>query len=376
VTKSVQLVWQRLNLDEVDWAALDAFPDRTIFQTREWLRFVAQAQRAEPVVASVHREGRLQGYFTGLMVKRFGIRILGSPFRGWTSSYMGFNLLPGVSRAAVLRSLRDFAFGELRCLHLEVIDEHLSPAEAAASGLAIAPGRTYRLDLSCSEARLLAGMSASARRFIRQAARTGRVRVEEATDAGFAEDYYAQLEDVFARQGLVPTYPLARVRELVNCLLPTGRLLLLRARDAQGRCVATGIYPAFNGTMYFWGGASWRAHQRLRPNESLHWHAICHWKARGVRAYDLVGAGHYKEKYGAALVELPKVLASRVPLLRQARELAHYGFRLMQRARGLLVRSETRFVEPALGLFPAPGGRAAPGLMPVTTAPARPNGGA
>jgi hypothetical protein len=26
--------------------------------------------------------------------------------------------------------------------------------------------------------------------------------------------------------------------------------------------------------MYFWGGASWREHQHLRPKEALIWHAL------------------------------------------------------------------------------------------------------
>ena len=42
--------------------------------------------------------GETVGFFTGLVVRRYGIRILGSPFRGWTTvPYMGFNLRNGVS---------------------------------------------------------------------------------------------------------------------------------------------------------------------------------------------------------------------------------------------------------------------------------------
>ena len=80
--------------------------------------------------------------------------------------------------------------------------------------------------------------------------------VEEAQDLAFADDYYAQLKDVFAKQSLVPTYEVERVRELIKNLLPTGMLLLLRARDQEGNCIATGIFPAMNKTMYFRGGAS------------------------------------------------------------------------------------------------------------------------
>ena len=108
--------------------------------------------------------------------------------------------------------------------------------------------------------------------------------VEEASAAGFADEYYAQLQDVFAKQGLRPTYGVDRVRELIRCVHPTGRLLLVRALGPEGEPIASGIFPAMNRTAYFWGGASWRSHQILRPNEAIFWFAMRDWKARGMSA--------------------------------------------------------------------------------------------
>jgi hypothetical protein len=48
--------FERLDTDAVDWEQLDALLDRTVYQTRPWLDFIARAQNAEPVVA-VLREG-------------------------------------------------------------------------------------------------------------------------------------------------------------------------------------------------------------------------------------------------------------------------------------------------------------------------------
>ena len=47
----------------------------------------------------------------------------------------------------------------------------------------------------------------------------------------------SQLKDVFGKQGLVPLYDLARVRKLIKHHRPTGRLLLLRVRNAEGRSI-------------------------------------------------------------------------------------------------------------------------------------------
>src|SRR2546422_4532465 len=89
---SLQLV--RVPLEECDWETMDSFGDRVVFQTEPWLRFIAQTQGAEPVVAAVRDGNRTVGWFTGLIIRRFGVRILGSPFAGWSTQYLGFNLLP------------------------------------------------------------------------------------------------------------------------------------------------------------------------------------------------------------------------------------------------------------------------------------------
>jgi len=89
----------------VEWARLDGFADRTVFQTREWLEFVRETQRAKIVICELANDGETVGYFSGLVFSRFGIRILGSSFPGWTTPYMGFNLVPGASRQAALSTL-------------------------------------------------------------------------------------------------------------------------------------------------------------------------------------------------------------------------------------------------------------------------------
>jgi CelD/BcsL family acetyltransferase involved in cellulose biosynthesis len=278
---------------------MDALSDRVIYQTREWVTFLSQAQRAEPVVAAVQDGDRTVGWFTGLIVRRLGFRILGSPFAGWNSSYLGFTMVDEQYRRAAWTALPEFAFRGLGCHLVEVRDRGTPFGDL--DGLGFQHGRTfntYTLDLAPSEDELFAGLTSACRRNVRKAGREG-VVIEEATDLAFAEEYSVQLQEVFARQGLRPLYGVDRVRLLLETMLPTGRLLLLRARSSEGACIATGIFPFMNGLMYFWGGASHRSHQHLRPNDALMWHAIRAAKARGAGVLDLCGGGDYKAKYGA-----------------------------------------------------------------------------
>src|SRR5271169_4419600 len=87
-----------IDVKSADWKRLDGFADRTVFQTREWLRFVAESQNAQPVLAELREASDVLGYFTGLTFSKFGMKVLGSSFPGWTTPYIGFNLNPGVPR--------------------------------------------------------------------------------------------------------------------------------------------------------------------------------------------------------------------------------------------------------------------------------------
>jgi hypothetical protein len=321
--------------DEIPWEALDRFADRTVFQTRAWLEFLAETQNAVPVVAELCQESGFAGYFTGLTMRRLGIRILGSSFPGWTTPYIGFNLLPGVSRRQALQAVETLAFGELKCAHLEVSDRWFSDVDGPDLGFRRKFFETYETDLLRSEDELFSGMESACRRCIRKAEKSG-VRIEEAADPGFADDYYEQLKDVFGKQKLVPTYTVERVRSLIRHLLPTGRLLLVRALSAEGKCIGTGIYPGFGEVAEFWGNASLRSSQILRPNEALHWYALRYWKARGVKVFDWGGRRPYKEKFGPKPVSVPCFYKSRYRILDTLRDQAQTAVSVKQRILGRL----------------------------------------
>jgi hypothetical protein len=318
------LTLEQVDPEGLDWDALDRRPDRVLFQTREWLTFLARTQGADPVVASVRDGNAVVGWFAGAVVRRFGVRILGSPFPGWTTGSMGFDLDPGVPRVEAVRALPRFAFGSLGCLHVELKDRWAQPEELDAAGFVHGPTLTYEIGLGGGESEIFARMTSASRRAIRKAEKSGVTveEVEEADDDSFVPEYYAQLEDVFARQGLKPTYPVERVRELVRALRPAQKILLLRARDPDGRSIATGVFPGHNRAAYFWGGASLREHQILRPNEAIMWHAARAWHRRGVVALDLGGGGDYKLKYGPTEVVVPFGRRARVPGLLRARDVA------------------------------------------------------
>ncbi len=321
--------------DERCWAVMQACDNSTVFQSREWVSFVSKTQHAVPVLAAITDGNRAVGYFIGLIMRKLGVRILGSPCPGWSTDYMGFALLPGASRTAALHGLFSFAFEQLKCAHVEVMDRHLSLEDLVEVQVEHRMYEGFAVDLTQDESSLFSNFTSACRRCVRKAEKDG-VVIEVAQGPGFAEEYYDQLRDVFAKQGLVPTYTVERVRQLIGHLHPTGRVLLLRARDQDGRSIATGIFPYLNGVMYFWGGASWRRYQILRPNQALHWYAMKYAKANGIHTYDMGGGGEYKRQYGGQPISVPWIRKSKYAWLESARNFAQCAYRMRQQVRGRL----------------------------------------
>ena len=324
-----------VNPETIDWAQLDKFADRTVFQTREWLKFIAESQGATPVLAELRQGSEVAGYFSGLTFTKLGVKVLGSSFPGWTTPYVGFNLQAGASRAEALAAVEEMAWKELKCLHMEVSDPYFTVEDGERNGFTVDFYTSYRSDLTLPEDQLFNSWDSACRRCVRKAEKSG-VVIEEAHDLAFADEYYEQLKDVFAKQSLVPTYTVERVRSLVRHLEPTGRILLLRARDAEGKCIATGIFPGFNKIAEFWGNASFRSSQILRPNEAIQWYVMRYWKARGVEVYDWGGEGTYKEKYGCKPHKVPWFTKSRFQVVAKLRNEAKNMFVRKQRFLGWL----------------------------------------
>ena len=334
--------FERVDVRGDNWPIkIDTDQARTIYQTPAWLAFLSRTQHGELVFGAL-REGRETiGYFTGLIVRKLGLRILGSPFPGWSTDYMGFTLSAGADRRQAVQALIGFAFQELGCVHLEIMDRNLTVSDLGGLGVQHRVYRGFEIDLTRDEDELFSNMTSACRRCVRKAEKEG-VFIEEAHDREFADEYYAQLKDVFAKQSLVPTYGIERVRQLITHMHPTGHLLLLRARDRNGRCVATGIFPHMNGVMYFWGGASWRHHQLLRPNEAIQSYAMKIGKQKGLRTYDMGGGGEYKRKYGGSEIEVPWFRKSKYPWIGYLREMAQQSHKLSQHCRGRFNRLYAR----------------------------------
>ena len=335
--------FERIPIKELDRNEYNGFSDKHIFTTLPWVRFIAEDQRAEPIILRITDKGVFRGYFTGLLVKKFGLRILGSPFRGWSTSYMGFDVFTKEEKTRILPEFIKYAFVNLKCHYIELADRGITLEEAKKTGYVFYPINSIEIDISRTEEEMFRSFKSDGRNFIRQFTRKG-ANVEECTPNDFfVEEYFNQLKDVFAKQHLTPTYSLCKVKQLLRNLCIDDMVLCLRATDPSGKSIATGIFPGYNNTFYFWGGASYRASQFYRPNEGIQWYAIRYWKKKGISCYDMGGVRDSKMKFGPSKTSYPCFMIAKYPGLLKLRNFAETLYFVYFRFKGRFV------VRPGIG---------------------------
>ena len=231
---------ERLALADCDWRAMDAFPDRVVFQTREWLEFLARTQRAEPVVAAVVDDGEHVGYFTGPVIRRFGCASsaarsrVGRPSR-WGSTSPRRRPARRRGRAGPVRVGRSAArISSSRTAGSQPADLEGLGSRPLTLTFRGRPGRPTRRPV-------FGRMSSACRRAVRKGEKSG---VTVSGDRRRVRGRVLRAARGRFRPPVAGTaYGVERVRALIDCLEPTGRLLLC-ARAPVGRQRAQEEQPA------------------------------------------------------------------------------------------------------------------------------------
>ena len=323
-----------LELDNISDEEFNSFKTKSIFTTKEWIRFVAEDSKAAPVIAGIYDRDMQIGFFSGLSIRKFGVKIVASPFNGWSTCYMGLDIIDGYDKMEIVRELQNFLFKACRCAYVEIIDRDITMDMARTAGFKCAPVSTLELKIGKTDEELLKGFKHTCRNFINQFQKRGAsLEIAEPNDE-FAEEFYNQVKAVFAKQHLVPTYTLEKVKTLMRHLAKTEMILCLRIRNPDGKSIATSIFLGYNKKLYFWGCASYRTELCYRPIEYMIWNAIRYWRDRGIEMFDMVGVRDYKRKFGTHEEEYARLTLARFRILIPMRNCAQFLFFLMLKIKG------------------------------------------
>lgn len=304
------------------------------FCTYEWLNFLKHNQNAKPVVLAVIDKKETVAFFVGAIVKKVGIRILGSPFEGWLTPDMGFIGLKEFNINHAITAVKKYAFCELKCCFLQITDKKLKNQELDLKHVHFETTRVLHIDSSRDQEKILDNFSKHGRRDVRAAGRKGLAFKELPFDEKFAKIYYKQLVDVFKKQNLHPNYDLKKVNDLVKAFTNVPERVFAIGAFYEDKCVGTVFSFGYGKWAYYIGAASFREYQKKLPNEGLFWEFVKHWNERGIENIDMVGFRPYKMKYNPEIIEIPTLVFQKYPFLIMGKNCAKKAVELIRKIKG------------------------------------------
>lgn len=318
--------FKNISINELNIKEYYNFKNKCIFTTLPWINYILEDnQGSESIFVRITEDKRLIGYFSGIKIKKFGITIIGSPFPGWGTSWMGLDVYENQDIVSIYKELIPFLFKTFKCGYISISERNIT-ADQISKYYKATDAVSLQLEIDKTDDELFKVFKTDCRNFIRQFERRGaRIEIAEPND-DFAEEYYSQLIDVFDKQGLNPTWDVNKVKILLRNLSKENMVLCLRVRDPEGKSIATSIYPGYNNKFYFWAGASYRSGQHYRPNEYMIWTAIKYWRDKGIKLFDMVGVRPYKKKFGPTEIHYTIIEAARPRILIWAKNVASKFF--------------------------------------------------
>jgi len=313
------------------------FPKKSIFTTLPWINYLESYTGGKLAFIEIRKENQLIGYLTGIIINKFGIRIFGSPFKGWGTEYMGFDLYDYNNCERLLEETFEYILKSLKCQYIEIVDRNIKISRELKGKFSYKTDTAggIELDISRNEEDIFSSFKKDCRNFIRQFEKKGAVLKEVPADEAFAERYCEHLKDVFAKQGLVPTYDKERVIKLFNTFKDSENITCIEIESPDGVSIACSIVFHYNGYCYTWGTASEREYQFYRPNETIRWHTIKKCKSIGCHTMDMCGRRAYKYKFAPYDIDHLRIMVSRYKILFFMRDSAQKLYSVIQRIKGI-----------------------------------------
>lgn len=325
-----------LNVEEYE-----NFPEKKLFTTLPWLEYLENLNNAEPTIIRIvtSEDKKFCGYLTGMIIKKFGVRIFGSPFKGWGTCYMGFDLHDYSNIRTVATEAFEFILCKLKCTYIELVDRNI-PSDICLYGkfsYRLETSLSLEMDINRDDDTLLKSFKKDCRNSVRQFEKKGARLLCVEPDGNFAARYCEHLKDVFAKQGLVPTYGTERVNALLSALKSTDNLLCIEVVEPnEQKSIAASIVLYYKDYCYTWGTSSNREYQSYRPNEKIRFFAMQYCREKGCKTMDLCGRRAYKYKFNPYEVQYTRVMVSKYNIFFFLRNSGQKAFQTLQKVRDLL----------------------------------------
>lgn len=334
-----------IDLNQIDDTKFNSFQTKTIYTTVEWLRFIERTHNNVKIkVLEIYENKQFIGYFTGGLVTIAGLfRILGSPFNGWNTPFMGFDLYDVNKAIDILPHVVKYFQEKHGCFYSQICNMYFISDKLKQNAIKFQNDYGFQTDLTLTEEEIYSKFTRGTKSKIKRFDRLGCYIAEDYSQE-FIDIFWEQLVLVFGKQGLYPSYDKNRVEVMIEELKKKNMILCIKAVTPGGICAATLVQIGYGHLTITVGCPSSLKHRNeYRPNEALIWYAIKYWKRRGAKVFDYGGGGEYKKKYGCHRVEYCIPYYTRIPGLILLKNLFYKAFWIINHLRAAIngVRCKT-----------------------------------
>ncbi|MBF7097335.1 GNAT family N-acetyltransferase [Alkalibacter mobilis] len=328
--------FERIDIEKINIEEYYNFDTKSVFTSVEWLRFLEEDNDGEIVVLRITEDGKLIGYFSGLIIKKFGIKIFGSPFKGWSTRYMSYDLYDNTLIKDLLEPTVKYIFKSTGCLYIEIVDKNLGPEDMEYIKYETQLVTTLEIPINKSDEEILAGVKRNCRQFIHQFENRGATAEISEPNDEFAREMYSQICEVFAKQNLVPTFSLKKIELMLKHLGETDMVVCVTARNPEGVPIGCYIGCGMNKKCFGWCIGSRKEYLWYRPNEYLFWYGLRYCRGHGRESYDFSGVAEYKYKWNPNEVAYLRIMVGKYPFLISLRNTAKKGYWKLLKAKGII----------------------------------------
>lgn len=304
--------------------AISEFDHRFFFHRSCWLKFLEETQSAKSLRFKIIDDGKIAGYFVGLLLKKGFLRILGSPLSKWETEFMGPVCNDNIDVERFLDAL-DRMCKKLKIHHIEIGNPIFAPEIMKTRGYNHLKWRTYIIPISNDSEKMWKDLKSKCRNRIRKGLKNDLV-VEECETIKFVEEHYNQLENVYSKQGRIPRFNIETLGSLFRQLKPENLLFTLQVKFGD-RVIASGLFPHDERYVCSLSTASYKKYQTLYPNELLIWKVMCLSAELGIKEFSLgdnyrtiEGSGRFKDKFNGLPVTISRYNKNYTILAKVGRE--------------------------------------------------------
>jgi CelD/BcsL family acetyltransferase involved in cellulose biosynthesis len=284
--------------DEVqNWDGLvRRFANYRIFHTTGWIKSVEAFSGAKPLYLIFEKGGQIVACLPGFPIKIAFLRLFASPREGWQTDSMGPVFDPAkISTKEMIEALIVFLEREYQVQHLELVCPGLDRRVMEEMGFRGEPLFTYRVQLFPNEEdRVIKNMHSRARSYIRSTLRS-RLITQVRTEESFVNEIYAQLKEVFVRNGKTVPFNKNRIIKLFRHMKEYGNPLCISIHEPDARaCIAIGVFLVEGKEICLWSWTHRSLYARYHPTELLVWKAMQKGMEAGCTTFDFGGGARQK----------------------------------------------------------------------------------